>query len=401
MKKKYLLSTILLFSYLFAFSQNQLTGVEFWYLNNQDVLTISNKSLFHYDEFGNEVLTNNLIWKLDSISFIPSFRITKTYNENNLITNFKHERYRDNMYGYYINKKIDYTYEGECLQSISEFNSPIYSTPRKFTFYNPTTCLIDSIEVHYFSNLNTAFEKDYVDRYFYSGNIETRIRFCKDSLDNFNVECSKSIYTKDDRGLIIRIEGDSDIGPELYIKEYDEKRNLVYESYSGEISPGIWDLFQEKNITYTFNQAEQLQEKQTITIGYLNGITTGFSTATENYEYNCEDLLKTKTSISASGRTSVEYYQYLNDHNCNLSEDIDLLTIRPNFTQGYVLIESEILQNEKSYIHIYNMSGSLMKQFKPVSVNNYQLDLSTFPNGNYIIHVFNKNHSEIERVLKM
>jgi hypothetical protein len=198
-----------------------------------------------------------------------------------------------------------------------------------------------------------------------------------------------------------------------------DKNSLIVEykipyhvSYGGSYwdYPGYWDddfLFANKIddgsintfITDSINFYKYSKDSFFDAYNYFDSLTSGHMSfdmpGIEDYYVSFSN--KNKKNISEFASIKV----YLLNGPTSVS-DISLQTsnirIYPNPTEGIINIEK--LNNEDANIEIFNSVGQLAyKTYLDKSSNNKQLNLSGFPKGIYLIRIYNKEKTEVKKLV--
>jgi hypothetical protein len=121
---------------------------------------------------------------------------------------------------------------------------------------------------------------------------------------------------------------------------------------------------------------------------------------TTTYDYYCNGQLK---SIIGGYDDNPNYrfdYRYFGGVDCPLEEEGKSLLLFPNPTAGKFTIQSNLLSNLTTTIQVFTILGQEVFSEKINQMSyQYQLDLSNFGKGNYIISVSNEEGRESEKLI--
>lgn len=151
-----------------------------------------------------------------------------------------------------------------------------------------------------------------------------------------------------------------------------------------------YGLIRNDSFSYHYDANEQLILKEEYSQYYSNPTTRNYTT----YTYYCNGQLKSET-FAGDYPYHRKDYRYNGGVDCPLDEEVKSLLLFPNPTSGKFTIQSNLLSNTAATIQVFTILGQEVFSEKINQMSyQYQLDLSSFEKGNYIIMVSN----EAERV---
>jgi len=155
------------------------------------------------------------------------------------------------------------------------------------------------------------------------------------------------------------------------------------------------------------------QQNSNVNINFENNSLIAEPTGDSYQWFNCDNMEIVSTNQSFNPTNNGSYAVILNTNNCsdtsdcfyyNSAELIETIKntdfiIFPNPTNGcFEIVHSSI--NQIEYIRITDISGRLIKEFKPISLKNIFIDLTNESCGMYYIQCNNGNLNQTLKVLK-
>ena len=123
-------------------------------------------------------------------------------------------------------------------------------------------------------------------------------------------------------------------------------------------------------------------------------------TITTTYDYYCNGQLKSQIGTYDDRPNYRLDYRYHGGVDCPLDEDGKNLLLFPNPTAGDFTIQSNLLSNSITTIQVFTILGQEVFSEKINQMSyQYQLDLSSFEKGNYIIMVSNEEERVSEKLI--
>jgi len=148
---------------------------------------------------------------------------------------------------------------------------------------------------------------------------------------------------------------------------------------------------QRDSFAYHYDLEDRIFLKEAFTQRHENSVTK----RTTTYDYYCNGQLKSEIGTSNDRPNYRMDYRYDGGVDCPLEEEEKFLLLFPNPTAGKFTIQSNLLSNSATTIQIFTILGQEVFSEKINQMSyQYQLDLSNFEKGNYIITVSN----EVEKV---
>jgi hypothetical protein len=84
-----------------------------------------------------------------------------------------------------------------------------------------------------------------------------------------------------------------------------------------------------------------------------------------------------------------------------ISKISKLIKIFPNPTDNKIRVNLGQSFTDKFIVEIYNTSGILtFSQVKEKNINEFDIDMKDYPDGMYLMRIFNKNKSIISKIIK-
>ncbi|MFK7770854.1 MAG: T9SS type A sorting domain-containing protein [Saprospiraceae bacterium] len=121
---------------------------------------------------------------------------------------------------------------------------------------------------------------------------------------------------------------------------------------------------------------------------------------TITYDYYCNGQLKSQIGAYDDRLNYRMDYRYDGGVDCPLDEDGKYLVLFPNPTVGKFTIQSNLLSNSATTIQVFTILGQEIFSEKINQMSyQYQLDLSNFGKGNYIITLSNEQERVSEKLI--
>ena len=121
---------------------------------------------------------------------------------------------------------------------------------------------------------------------------------------------------------------------------------------------------------------------------------------TTTYDYFCNGQLKSEIGTYDGRPNYRKDYRYFGGVDCPLDEDEKNLLLFPNPTEGRFTIQSNLLLNSTTTLQVFTILGQEIYSEKINQMGyQYQLDLSSFEKGNYIITLSNEDERVSEKLV--
>ena len=89
--------------------------VNHYYFNNGNDVLRGDISRYTYDDRGNTIVEEILVYDEDSLTIYPEFKTTRTFNQNNQVTSFVQEVWNIDSQDYMLFVSTDYFYQNDNL----------------------------------------------------------------------------------------------------------------------------------------------------------------------------------------------------------------------------------------------------------------------------------------------
>lgn len=188
---------------------------------------------------------------------------------------------------------------------------------------------------------------------------------------------------------------DSFLTINTYTSKEEVETHQKYETQNFFNSGRRFGHIRSDSFSYHYDLNDQLTLKEEFTQHYENPITKHYS----KYKYYCNGQLKSETS-GGDYPSHRKDYRYHGGVDCPLEEEGKSLLLFPNPTEGRFTIQSNLLSNSATTIQVFTILGQEVFSEKINQMSyQYQLDLSNFGKGNYIITVSNQEERMSEKLI--
>ena len=150
------------------------------------------------------------------------------------------------------------------------------------------------------------------------------------------------------------------------------------------------------SFAYHYDLEDRIFLKEEFIQHYENPVRT----ITTTYDYYCNGQLKSQIGTYDDSPNYRLDYRYHGGVDCPLAESENPLLLFPNPTAGKFTIQSNLLSNSITTIQVFTILGQEIFSEKINQMSyQYQLDLSSFEKGNYIITVSNQEERVSEKLV--
>jgi len=353
MKIKYSIFLLILFLYNIGFSQksDNLTDSIVYFQWNESTNSWENNWKENHNISENKIL-QSYGYEADSITFewAKSWKYTYSYNSSNKINQWTSFDWVNNYWVNYC--KADYTYNS---------NSDLYEV-MGYDYYAPTLAWVSSWKEQYTYDNNQNLGQCLISDWRYQTNTWRN--------------SWKANYT--------------------YLTD-NKKNEYIY--YNWDTINNVWSQYQKGN--YYYYAGTDIVE---LTVyEYLNNNWT--ISYREIYTENSKSNVTIKIGYKWDSETfswinSWKYVYYWTEttstNNISKSDNIE---IYPNPCENFATLKFENIDNQVFDIELYNTNGQILYSQKSVSTtNNYQLDLTAFQSGVYVV-IFKNNTNQFSKTL--
>ncbi len=211
--------------------------------------------------------------------------------------------------------------------------------------------------------------------------------------DDWKVYEKAVTYKYNEQGWLIEIvDSLSDAGPERWVYTWDEHGNQTT-SKNYLLNQSGWYLIQADSFEFEYNDQGLLSKKiEHFAFSPQPEIISSFST---NYDYYCDGL--PRSEIYENRRV---LYEYTEGTIClDAIENLEM-TIFPNPTTGYLLINTVLLQTGEVVVNLYDTFGRLvLRKQVDYRTESIELDVSELPNGIYMVNLRGSGKSKTRKLL--
>ena len=177
----------------------------------------------------------------------------------------------------------------------------------------------------------------------------------------------------------------------------NEVETCQYIAINSNINGIFYELTHKDSFAYEYDLDNQIILKKEYLQNNYNGPKT--REVTIAYEYYCNGQLKSEFVKEGSPRSRKDYL-YHGGVDCPLAEDETQLLLFPNPTSGGFTIQADLLANSEATIQVFTILGQEVFSEKVNQTSyQYQLDLSNFGKGNYIVVINNSEEILSEKVI--
>ncbi len=185
----------------------------------------------------------------------------------------------------------------------------------------------------------------------------------------------------------------------LTINTYTSKNEMETEQkyQTQNLSDGrYYEHLQSDSFAYHYDLKDRIFLKEEFTQRHENSVTK----RTTTYDYYCNGQLKSQIGKYNDQPNYRMDYRYNGGVDCPLDEDEKNLFLFPNPTAGRFTIQSNLLSNSTTTIQVFTILGQEIFSEKINQMGyQYQLDLSNFEKGNYIITLSNEGERVSEKLI--
>ncbi len=378
-------------SYTYDGSGNLLTELEESWNTGTSTWVNIYRYTYTYDGSGNMLTELDEFWNSGTSSWRNYERLTYTYNGSNKILTELEESWNTGTSTWVNNSRYTYTYDGsgnlltELSESWNTGTSTWVNSDRYTYTYNGSNKILTELVESW--DTTSIWVNTYRDTYTYdgSGNMLSQSWDIWDGGTStwWNYES----FTYDSGGNVLTW---LELGVYRYTYAYDGNGNKLTElEESWDAGTSTWVNHSKYTWTYDGNDNSVSEKRE----GWKNS--NWQPALDEGYVYSKKNLVGHLGNIY---RYEASFVSFINTGIENTLTGNNYLSIYPNPAQGNITIEISGTDNNTT-ASVYNLQGQMLLQ-QTLTVAKTEMDISSLPNGVYVIKLNTENGVAVKKFVK-